>query len=120
MMYDTGAAATCLTLKTFQKYFPHAKRLNHKTKLVGAGNNDLNLYGIYTLTATYKGRSAQGTLMVCEYLEQDILGIDLINKLVLSYDDRSQQVFALSKIPDTLVITGQTTIQPFLTAVVFA
>ena len=56
MMYGTGAAATCLTLKTYLKYFPHAKRLNHKTKLLGAGNYDLNIYGIYTLPSSYKDR----------------------------------------------------------------
>ena len=51
MLYDTGAAATFLTLKTFQKYFSHAQRSNHKTNIVGAGNNNLGLYGSYTLPA---------------------------------------------------------------------
>ena len=120
MLYDTGAAATCLTLKTFLRYFPNAQRLNHQTKLVGAGNNNLDLYGIYYLPATYKGQSARGTFMVCQHLEQDILGIDLINDLGLSYDAKTQQVFAISRVPDTLVVTSQTTIQPFSTAVVFA
>ena len=54
MLYDTGAAATCLTLKTFQKYFSHAKLSNHQTNVSGAGNNDLKLYGAYTLPAPYK------------------------------------------------------------------
>ena len=41
MLYDTGAAATYLTLKTFQKYFSHSQRSNHRTNVIGGGNNDL-------------------------------------------------------------------------------
>ena len=120
MMYDTGAADTCMTMKTFEKYFLHAKRLHHKTNLVGAGNNDLKLCRIYTLPVTYKGRSANCTFMVCEHLEQYIQRIDLINDLDLSYDARSKQVFAISQVPDTLLASGETKIQPFTTAIIFA
>ena len=43
MLDNTGAAATCLSLKTFQKNFSHALQSNHKTNIVGAGNNHLGL-----------------------------------------------------------------------------
>lgn len=60
MLYDTGAAATCLTLDTFRLYFATAKRENHQTNIIGAGSNDLKLYGVYTLPVTYKGRTTWG------------------------------------------------------------
>ena len=113
MLYDTGAAATCLTLKTFQRYFSHAQRSNHRTNVIGAGNNDLKLYGAYTLQTSYKNRQALGTFLVCEHLDDDILGIDLINALGMSYDAKAQQIFTISDIQDQLIATGETTISPF-------
>ena len=58
--------------------------------------------------------------MVCKHMDDNILGIDLINDLGMSFDTNTQQVFAISKVPDSLVAIGQTTIQPFSTAIVHA
>ena len=120
MLYDTGAAATCLTLKTFQKYFSHAQRSNHQTNVIGAGNNDLKLYGAYTLPVSYKNRQALGTFLVCERLDDDILGIDLIDALGMSYDAKAQQIFTISDMEDQLIATGETTISPFSTTTITA
>ena len=120
MLYDMGAAATCLTLDTFQRYFPNAIRENHQTNITGAGNNDIKLYGVYTLLFTNKGQTTFVTYMACEHLDGDILGIDLINELGMSYNAITQQVFAISDAKDTLVATGKVTIGPISTKVVMA
>ena len=98
MRYDTGAAATCLTLKTFQKHFSHTKCSNHRTNVIGAGNNDLMLYGASTLPASYKNPKALGTFLVCEHLDDDILGIDLINDLGETPSPSKSSPFRTSKI----------------------
>ena len=120
MLYDTGAAATCLTLKTFQKYFSHAKRSNHQTNVIGAGNNDLKLYGAYTLPASCKNRKALGTFLVCEHLDDDILGINLIHDLGMSYSAKAQQIVNTLDVKEQLVETGETTISPFSTTTITA
>ena len=97
MLYNTGAAATCPTLDTFLKYFSYAKLDNHQTSIIGAGNNNLKLYGVYTLPASYKGPKATGTIMVWKHLDDNILSIDLINDLGMSYDAKIQQVFCYFK-----------------------
>ena len=68
MLCDMGAAATCLTLAAFLRFFPDAILENQKPFIIGAGNNDLKLYGVYTELAFYKGCKALGTFMVCKHL----------------------------------------------------
>ena len=52
------------------------------------------------------------------YLDNDILGIDLINDLGMSYNAKTQQVFAISQTPETLVATSETNIQPLSMAII--
>ena len=61
-----------------------------------------------------------GTFLVCEHLDDDILGIDLIKDLGMSYDTKAQQIFTISDIQDQLVATGKTTISPFSTTTITA
>ena len=115
-----GAAATCLTLNRFLKYFSNAKRENQKTNSVGAKNSDLKLYWAYTLSAFYNGKKALGTFVVCEHLDDHILGIVLIHDLGMSYDAKAQQIFTISDVKDLLVATGEITICPFSTTTITA
>ena len=44
VLYDTGAAVTCLSRATFEKHFRHYQRHNHSSVGVkGAGDNNLSL-----------------------------------------------------------------------------
>ena len=61
-----------------------------------------------------------GTFLVCEHLDDDILGIDLINNVGISYYATAQQVFAISDAKDTLVATRETAIRPFSTKITMA
>ena len=71
-------------------------------------------------TKLVKNKEAWGTFLVCKNLDSEILGIDLINDLGMSYDGRGQQVFLISDAKDTLVTTGETTIGSFSTKVIMA
>ena len=51
--------------------------------------------------------------MACEHLDDDILGINLIHDLGMSYDAKAQEIFTISDDQDQLVATGETTISPF-------
>lgn len=100
LLYDTGAAITCLTLAMFQKHFSHHKRCNHSTGAKGAGNNDLGLYRVYTLRISYKDKKIEGQLMVCSNLDVDLLGIDVMKKSGITYFAKSPQVFSIASMPD--------------------
>ena len=120
VLYDTGAAVTCLSRATFEKHFRHYQRHNHSSVGVkGAGDNNLDLYGIYTIPVQWKNKKeVQGQFMVCNELDIDLIGIDLINELGISYDAKAQQVFSISDEPNVLKVTGETTLKELQTSVV--
>ena len=78
----TSAALTCLTVAMFHKHFSHFKRRNHSTGVKGASDNDLGLYGVYTLPISYKGKIIEGKFVVCSNLDVDLLAIDIIGNLL--------------------------------------
>ena len=85
----------------------------------GAGDNDLDLYGVYTIPVQWKNKKEiQGQFMVCNHLDIDLIGIDLINELGISYDAKAQQVFSISDEPNVLKVTGETTLKELQTSVV--
>ena len=53
-------------------------------------------------------------------MDDDILGINLINALGMSYDAKAQQIFTISDMEDQLIATGETTISPFSTTTITA
>ena len=112
VLYDTGAAVTCLSRATFDKHFTHYQRRNHSAGVKGAGDNDLDLYGVYSIPVQWKNKKeVQGQFMVCNNLDIDLIGIDLINDLGISYDAKAQQVFSISDEPNVLKVTGETTLK---------
>ena len=58
--------------------------------------------------------------MVCEHLDNNILGIDFINDLGMSYDASAQHVFSILEAKQTLIATGEISIGPFSTEVITA
>ena len=106
VLYVTGASVTCLSRAIFEKYFTNAQRRNHYTSVKGAGNNDLGGYGVYSLPVKYKDKKEEyGQFMLGNNLDVDLIGIDLINKLGISYDAKTQQVFSTSDEPNILQVT---------------
>lgn len=110
----TSAALTCLTVPTFHKHFSHYKRRNHSTGVKGASDNNLGLYGVNTLPISYKGKIIEGKFVLCSNLDVDLLGIDIINELGISYDAKTQDVFSIADVPDT----GEVLIPAFSTSVI--
>ena len=118
VLYVTGASVTCLSRAIFEKYFTNAQRRNHYTSVKGAGNNDLGGYGVYSLPVKYKDKKEEyGQFMLGNNLDVDLIGIDLINNLGISYDAKTQQVFSTSDEPNILQVTGEHTILAFSTQV---
>ena len=58
--------------------------------------------------------------MVCDHLDNDILGIDLIHDLGMSYNAKAQQIFTISDVDDQLVATGENTNSRFSTTTITA
>ena len=80
VLYDTRAAVTCLSRATFDKYFMCFQRPNHFAGIKGAGDNDLGLYGVYTIPVQWKNKKeVPGQFMVCNNHDVDLTSIDLIN-----------------------------------------
>ena len=55
--------------------------------------------------------------MVCNNLDVDLIGIDLINEVGISYNAKVQQVFSLSDKPNILQMPGENTSNTFSTSI---
>ena len=75
---------------------------------------------MYKIPVQWKDKKALGQFMVCEHLDLDLIGIDLINELGISYDARAQQVFSISKEDNVLVSTGEVELPGLQTSVITA
>ncbi len=87
-LYDTGAAANCMSLSEFRKIPPAHRppRLPTLFNLSTASAHALNIVGVYNLTFSVNGRSATSPVFVCSNLNQSaILGMDAIKKLGLMF-----------------------------------
>ena len=58
--------------------------------------------------------------MVCKNLDLDLLGIDIVNDLGISFDAKTQQVFSISEVPGTLHAMGDSDITAFSTRIITA
>ena len=47
VLCNTGAAVTCSSKATFEKYFTRFQRMNHNAGVKGAAGNTLGLSGVY-------------------------------------------------------------------------
>ena len=120
VLYDTGAAVTCLSKPTYEKYFTRFQRINHNAGVKGAAGNTLGLSGVYKIPVQWKNKKALGQFMVCDHLDLDLIGIDLINELGISYDAKAQQVFTISEEPNALQTTGEVELPALQTSVITA
>ena len=119
VLYDTGTAVTCLSSATFNKHFTRFQCRNHSAGVKGAGDNDLGIYGVYTIPVQWKNKKEiPGQFMVCNNLDVDLIGIDLISELGIAYDAKAQQVFSISDELDILQVTGETELPALRTSVV--
>ena len=85
VLYDTGAAVTCLSRATFNKHFTKYQQRNHSSRVKGAGNNNLGLYGVYTIPVKYNNtKEVQVQFMVFNNLDVDLIWINLINNIGIS------------------------------------
>ena len=92
----------CLSRSTFDKYFTKAQHQNHSTSVEGAGNNDLGLCGVYTLPVKYKDKKEIYRQYIVCNLDIDLIRIDHINELGISFHAKAKHVFSISDEPDIL------------------
>ena len=96
-LYDTGASRSIIRASTMRQFFGNNWQQQRFTKgtsnLRGAGNEILKCIGIYTLDFELVGHKMKHDFHVIINCNEDILGIDLINKYCLGYDAKTQQVY---------------------------
>ncbi len=83
-LFDTGAAASVMSLSEFRKISPDNRpvKLPAMLNLSTASADSLNIVGVYNLSFSMKGRTIQNPVYVCSNLNQKaIIGMDVIKKI---------------------------------------
>jgi hypothetical protein len=87
-LFDTGAAASVMSLSEFRKISPDNRpvKLPAMLNLSTASADSLNIVGVYNLSFSMKGKTIQNPVYVCSNLNQKaIIGMDVIKKFGLIY-----------------------------------
>ena len=108
-LYDMGASISCLKWDTFNKFFP-GRQLTFKSEdsCVAAGHKSLNYKGSTKFQVACRGKKTTHEFMVCERINDNILGIDLARVLELSYNAKNREIYAVTKIPNSLLMHQET------------
>ena len=87
-LFDTGAAANCLSLAEFRKIPPDKRppKIPSLFNLATASADSLKVVGVYNMEFTLQNRTIVSPVFVCSNLNQNaILGMDAIKKFGLIY-----------------------------------
>ena len=96
-LYDTGAIRTCITAKTYQQHFPSTPLIKGPSGLQAAGNWDLEAQGQLMATIQYQDKAWEQPVEVCNRVTDNLMGIELIHNLGLSYNSQTNTLFAIRK-----------------------
>jgi hypothetical protein len=100
-LYDTGAAANCMSLSEFRKIPPEKRppKLPTLYNLSTASAHSLNIVGVYNMSLEMNNRKITSPVFVCSNLNQKaILGMDAIRKFGLIYSPNKNS-FSFETIP---------------------
>ena len=100
-LYDTGAAANCMSLTEFRKIPPEQRppKLPTLYNLSTASADSLKIVGVYNMCLQVNNRSVTSPVFVCSNLNQKaILGMDAIRKFGLIYSPLKNS-FSFESIP---------------------
>ena len=93
-LYDTGAKVTVIALREFRKIPVDNRPPKQPTsiRLESASKNVIKAIGQYTMPITVNGKSVQHGVIVVDNLNSGaIMGIDLIEKLGVTYNARKRE-----------------------------
>ena len=93
-MYDTGAKVTVLALREFRKIPVDLRPIKQvaNIKLESASKNVIKVVGVYELPITVNKRTTKHNVVVVDNLNSAaIMGIDLIDKLGITYNSRKRE-----------------------------
>ena len=87
-LYDTGACRTCISTKTFFKWFkanlPRSISPSYPLQNVcDAGGNSLRFRGVYPIPLTILGKTVMHEVWVCDKITDLIIGVDFIQPINL-------------------------------------
>jgi len=112
-LYDTGAISTCITKEDYYRQFQGQMITPREGNLSGAGDVDLRLQGFFPAHIQYQGQDFTHPIDVCAQVGDNLMGIDLINKLGLSYRASTNSLFAITAEEEGWLVTRQeTTFKP--------
>jgi hypothetical protein len=97
VLYDTGAAVSLLTPVAFQKFVKAGMVLreinDHKVHgLVGAGNDPLQINGVYDCQFTLENKTVHAPFVVSPSISGSILGMNIIRKYGIQLDPVTERV----------------------------
>ena len=120
LLYDTGAQSSCLTKDTVNQLFPLKKLLTTSSRCSAAGNADLGAIGEAQFEVKVKGRTLIQDFIICNRINNNIMGIDLANALELSYDAGNRRLFSIAPIDNSLVVQHQVLLPASSTSIISA
>jgi hypothetical protein len=93
-LFDTGAAVTCMNKQSFDMAFGHnsPKQISKPQSCVAASGDKMSSYGVFEVDLFIKGKKFTHPVNVIEDLNENIIGIDFIHALKLTYDVISRKV----------------------------
>ena len=94
LLYNTGAQSSCLTKATVSQLFPTKKLQATSSRCQAAGIMDLGVVGEAQFKVKVKGRTLTQEFIICNKINDNIMGIDLANALELSYDAGTWRLFS--------------------------
>ena len=103
LLYDTGAQSSCLTKDTASQLFPTKKLRTTSSRCQAAGNMDLGVVGESHFEVKVKGKTLTQEFIICNKINNNIMGSDLASGLELSYDAGTRQLFSIAPIDNSLV-----------------
>ena len=80
---DTGAQSNCMSLDTFNKYFPGRTVMNTSIKLVDYSHNPIPVAGRYNVICYYKGNKVRIPFTIVNMKANTIIGLHTCRKLNL-------------------------------------
>jgi len=112
-LVDTGAAACCMSKKTFDMLFKNKlpKRLPDNMMFRSASGTRLNVFGTFEIPLNIRGKTITHPFRVMENLSDNIIGIDFMHKHGLYYDPRKRIISFDDGVPNSLTCTKDYTIE---------
>jgi hypothetical protein len=112
-LYDTGAITTCISKEEYQRQFHGQMIQPREGSLSGASDVDLRLQGFFPAHIQYQGQDFIHPINVCGQVGDNLMGIDLINKLGLLYRASTNSLFVITMDEEGWLVTRQeTTFKP--------